>query len=107
MSVYRKWNFEVGEEFTPWSVPEDCNFAVLKNNGPGVIVMRSDKNDAQTEDTLAVGAQEGIMAPISHRVSSITRVVVPITPRFAANECILWVKTNSGTQTLTSTYLTA
>ena len=49
--------------FVPLLVPVRCNAYMIKNSGSDTLYMRSDPNDADTEDTLAPGAIEGLTIP--------------------------------------------
>lgn len=44
--------------FVPLLIPVDCSGYMLKNTGPDTVFMRSDPNDASTEDSMGAGFYE-------------------------------------------------
>lgn len=72
--------------FVQLVVPVKCNIYLLKNNGPDTLYMRSDPNDASSEDTLASGYYESLTTP------STIPVAFDGGARFNPGDILYWVK---------------
>jgi len=68
--------------FVALVVPIDCSGYLLKNAGPDTVYMRSDPNDASTEDSMPAGFYEDCMIPGTGHFQR----------RFLAGQTLYWVK---------------
>jgi hypothetical protein len=85
---YVKSRFDI--DTTDWTAivtPIDCNYFGLKNSDGSALILRTDMNDPETEDTLGIGEQEGVLAQanVQWRVA-----------RFLKGSTVLWVKATAG-----------
>ena len=75
-------------DWTPIVAPIVCNYFGCKNLDGSALLLRTDVNDDQTEDTLPANAQEGVIATV---VASMVGA-----PRFQEGEPVFWVKATVG-----------
>jgi hypothetical protein len=68
--------------FVALLLPCDCSGYMLKNNGPDTLYMRSDPNNASTEDSMGAGFYEDCLMPGTGFYQR----------RFAAGATLYWVK---------------
>ncbi len=78
-------------DWTAITAPVDANYFALKNADGSALLLRSDMNDSQTEDTLAAGGQETVTSGPNLSFISQGR------PRFSSGSTVLWVKATAGT----------
>jgi len=90
--------------------PIDANFVNFRNAGAAdgnaahasAIVMRSEEDDQETEDTLAAGAQESLTVPFGLFAPGGLR-----SSRFTRGDCVLYVQSaNDWSQLLVVTWAT-
>lgn len=68
--------------FVPIAVPVYCSGYMLKNSGPDAVYMRSDPNDASTEDNMGAGFYEDCLMD-GYAAGQ---------PRFVAGQILYYVK---------------
>jgi len=101
MGGYLKKRFPIdATNWTPIIAPYDCDMFWLKNIGAGsVTLLRTDKDDSATEDTLQTGYQESCTA--IHLAKGPTESAW----RFPKDAVILYAKADSGTGPLVVTFI--
>jgi hypothetical protein len=77
-------------DWTPIVVPIDCNYFGLKNSDGSALILRTDMNDAGTEDALSPGGQETVTSGPSLGFLS------GGSARFPQGATALWVKATAG-----------
>jgi hypothetical protein len=77
-------------DWTAIAPPSDANYFGLKNADGSALILRTDKDDDQTEDTLSASGQEGVTAGINFQYLTGGRA------RFPAGMTALWVKATAG-----------
>lgn len=77
-------------DWTAIVAPIDANYFGLKNADGSALLLRTDMNDALTEDTLPAWGQEGVTS--GPNLSFISRGV----PRFPQGSTVLFVKATAG-----------
>jgi hypothetical protein len=77
-------------DWTAIVAPIDANYFGLKNLDGSALLLRTDKDDAGTEDTLAAFAQEGVAAGPNLRFNTGGAA------RFPQGSTVLWVKATVG-----------
>ena len=68
--------------FVALACPVNCSGYMLKNNGPDTLYMRSDPNDANTEDSMGAGFYEDLNIGQGQFSEQ----------RFMAGQVLYWVK---------------
>jgi hypothetical protein len=77
-------------DWTPITAPINANYFGLKNSDGSALTLRTDKNDAQTEDTLPAWAMEAVTSGIN------LPYLTGGAPRFPTGATAVWVKATAG-----------
>lgn len=89
------------ETWTPILAPMACSYFALKNADGSAVWLRTDKNDAGTEDTLPANGQETIAAAAPPD----SLIAGPGKPRFQAGATVVWVKATAGVGPMVGTWV--
>jgi hypothetical protein len=90
-AAYVKSRFAITiADWTAIVSPVDANYFGLKNSDGSALTLRTDKNDAGTEDTLAAFGQEGVTS--GPNLGFLSGGL----PRFPQGTTALWVKATAG-----------
>jgi hypothetical protein len=90
-AAYIKSRFAITTtDWTAIVAPIDCNYFALKNADGSALILRTDMNDAGTEDTLAPGGQETVTSGPNLGFLSGGEA------RFPKGATALWVKAAAG-----------
>ncbi len=82
--------------WTAVATPIDCDSLAIRNDS-GATKIRTDSADPNTEDTIAAGVQEGIVAPIHEPA--------PFPVRFKTGDIICYLQAVSGTGPVILTFV--
>jgi hypothetical protein len=90
-AAYVKARYPItAEDWTAIIPAHDANYFGLKNADGSALILRTDKDDDQTEDTLTSSEQELVTAGINLTYLS------GGAPRFPAGSTAVWVKATTG-----------
>lgn len=95
---YQKTQFIVDNlSYHPFIPTIRCNNIIFKNTGTQTIFIRTNPNDATTQDTILPGDQEDLFAPNRHARDSAWR--------FDTLTQVLWAQASAGNGTFVVTQL--
>jgi hypothetical protein len=90
-AAYVKCRYAINTSgWTPIAAAIDANYFGLKNADGSAVLLRTDMNDVQTEDTLPAFAQEGVAAGPN------LQFISGGAARFPQGSTVIWVKATVG-----------